>query len=387
MSYLQRVAPTRPIPCARTTSFRLMPVALLAATALMALPLSAQAQSNVTIYGVMDVGVEHLTNVAAGTSLTRVPGLTGSAPSRFGFRGTEDLGGGLKANFVLEGGVMPDSGASNQAGRLFGRQSWVGLSGRFGAVMLGRQYTMLGNGMLDGDIMGPNAYGTSALDFYLGHARVDNSIGYLGQFGQVSVGGTYSFGRDTANGGPSPAGTNCAGELATDSRACREWSLLVQYKTPVWGVAAAVDNQRGAPGAFAGLVSSAKEDQRTVVSGFYKFGDVKVGAGIMRRRNEGSAATPRSDLTFVGVSVPVMTTLTLDAQAHRIDYKNSPNAATLLSARAQYHFSKRTTVYASAGHIANQGALANGVSSGQAGGAPAAGGSQRGLLVGVRHFF
>lgn len=58
---------------------------------------AAQAQTNVTIYGVLDAGVEHLSNVGGNGSLTRMPGLGVSVPSRLGFRGTEDLGGGLKA--------------------------------------------------------------------------------------------------------------------------------------------------------------------------------------------------------------------------------------------------------------------------------------------------
>ncbi|MEG1771634.1 MAG: porin, partial [Comamonas sp.] len=76
---------------------------------------ATQAQTSVMIYGLLDASVEHLTNATpAGASLTRMPGLTGSAPSRLGFRGTEDLGAGLKAVFTLESGLGVDSGTFNQ---------------------------------------------------------------------------------------------------------------------------------------------------------------------------------------------------------------------------------------------------------------------------------
>ncbi len=120
---------------------------------------AVQAQTTVTIYGVLDAGVEHLSSVGGSGSLTRMPGLGVSVPSRLGFRGTEDLGGGLKAIFTLESGFGTDSGTLNQGGRFFGRQAFVGLSGDWGSVTLGRQYSMLFWSQLDADILGPNAYG------------------------------------------------------------------------------------------------------------------------------------------------------------------------------------------------------------------------------------
>ena len=116
---------------------RLAPLAMLAAAG------GAQAQtgSSVTLYGHLDTGIEHLTNVQGGGSLTRMPGLTGTAPSRWGLRGSEDLGGGLSAVFALESGFGPDAGTFNQGGRGFGRQAWVGLSGGWGSVsQIGRAH-------------------------------------------------------------------------------------------------------------------------------------------------------------------------------------------------------------------------------------------------------
>jgi predicted porin len=91
---------------------------------------TAMAQSSVTMYGLLDEGIVHTTNAdAAGHSITKMPTLTGSFPSRIGFRGTEDLGGGLQAVFTLEAGLLMDTGGLSQGNRLFGRQASVGLKG------------------------------------------------------------------------------------------------------------------------------------------------------------------------------------------------------------------------------------------------------------------
>jgi len=348
----------------------------------------AQAQSGATLYGIVDLPVEHVTNVGAtGASLTRMPGLSGSVPSRLGFRGNEDLGAGLKAVYTLEMGIGVDTGTFNQGGRAFGRQSFVGMAGDWGSLTLGRQYTMLFWSQTESDLLGPNTFGSGSLDSYLPNARADNAIAYRGTFSGFTAGATYSFGRDTVNAGPSPAGTNCAGESATDSSACREWSVLMKYDASSWGVSAAVDELRGGAGAFAGLTSSSLTDRRSTVAGWASFGgNLKIGAGLIRRDNEGGGATPRSDLWYLGAGYSVGAAR-LEAEWFNLDYANSANEATLLALRATYFLSKRTALYATAGHIDNNGTLALSVSNGAAGANPAAGGAQAGFAVGVRHSF
>jgi predicted porin len=200
-----------------------------------------------------------------------MPNQTASFPSRFGLRGSEDLGNGLSAVFTLELGFAPDTGALSQGGRFFGRQSFVGLSGPWGAVTLGRQYTMLFWSLLDADVLGPNLHGSGSLDNTIPNARADNAFAYRGSFDGVMLGATYSLGRDAVNAG-SPAGTNCLGELGADAKACREWSVMLKVDRPSWGAAAAVDEARGGPGAFAGLVSSAMKDTPGSVNGHVKLG-------------------------------------------------------------------------------------------------------------------
>ena len=350
---------------------------------------SAHAQSSVTIYGILDAAVEHLSNVGAShASGQRMPGLTGGiSPSRLGFRATEDLGDGLKAVFTLEQGIGIDSGTLNQGGRSWGRQAFVGLQGGWGSLTLGRQYSMLFWSQLDADILGPAMFGSGSLDSYLPNARVDNAIAYRGSFNGLTIGATYSFGRDAVNAGPSPSGTNCACENGADSKACRQWSVLAKYDSAAWGLAAAVDEIRGGAGAFAGLTSSTMTDRRSTLAGWVKLDQLKLGAGVIDRKNAASLATPKSQLWYIGASYPITTAFSLDGEVFKLDYRNTPNKATLFAVRGVYNLSKRTAAYATAGRIDNDGALALGVSNAAAGNAPAAGNGQNGLAVGIRHSF
>lgn len=337
----------------------------LAFSLLLAAPALASAQS-VTLYGVVDTGVEYVNHIGtAGSSVVRMPNLSGTVPSRWGLRGTEDLGGGTKALFTLESGFAPDTGTSNQGGR---------------------QYTMLFWATLDTDLLGPNAYGSGSLDNYLPNTRADNAIAYKGKFGGLTVGATYSFGRDTVNAGPSPSGTNCAGENPADSRACREWSAMLMYETSGWGVSAAYDSLRGGPGAFAGLTSSSLKDDRLALGGYALFSGAKVGLGWIARRNEALSAS-RSNLFYAGVAYDLTPALTLTGEAFYLKYRNSADKAWLGAVRASYALSKRSSVYATVGYIENGGNLALSVSSAATGASPAAGGNQLGAMVGVKHVF
>ena len=194
----------------------LIALAALAAT-------SAFAQSSVTLYGRAEAGVDlgyRVTTsgttsgfavvggvvvpgaaaVATGTS-TDKPGFRvsdgqsqGQGSSRFGFRGTEDLGGGLKANFVMEAGVNLDDGsANNGGGNFFSRSAWVGLSGGFGEVRLGRQvlgsFGVHANGLAAGASNGLYEAGANIAQ---GGVRFANAIQYRSpDFGGIS--GTVSL--------------------------------------------------------------------------------------------------------------------------------------------------------------------------------------------------
>lgn len=112
----------------------------------------SNAQSSITLYGVVDVGVNYSSNTQTGIGANGAPkgasqvymadGLAGGKMgSRWGLRGSEDLGDGTHAVFALENGCSINNGAFAQGGAEFGRQAWVGLENdRLGTVSLGRQY-------------------------------------------------------------------------------------------------------------------------------------------------------------------------------------------------------------------------------------------------------
>ena len=110
---------------------------------------SAMAQTNVVVYGIVDTSIRYVSSDnAAGNSNIRMDN-GAISNSRFGFKGSEDLGDGLKAIFRLEAGFNPDTGSTSDGTRLFNRHAYVGFSGGYGQLTLGRQQTPLFDLMAD----------------------------------------------------------------------------------------------------------------------------------------------------------------------------------------------------------------------------------------------
>ncbi len=341
---------------------------------------SAQAQ-NVTLYGLVDTGIERLDNTSTGGSITRMPSIAGSAASRWGLRGSEDLGNGLKAVFTLEAGFGLDTGETQQGGRAFGRQAFVGLSGQWGTLSLGRQYSMLLPGSANSDLFLAQIYGTGAFDTYLAGPRLDNALAYLGKFGGVTAGVLYSLGRD---------GLSCPGESSNSSE-CRSWSAVLKYDAPTWGVGTWVDEQNGRDNRPTGGADlSDKSDRRLALNGYVLLGKTKLVANYMQRRNEAAVPAQRkSTLWSLGVSHPLNTAVTLEAQYYGFDYKDSADGAQMLVLRGTYAFSKRTAAYTTLGFMRNDGKarFSPSVGASNTALAPLAGRNQTGLMVGLRHAF
>ncbi|MDX3893101.1 porin [Pusillimonas sp.] len=370
----------------------------------LAFPMMASAQqssTSVTLYGIVDTAIEYVNNIydvqtGETHSSTHFTNLTSSVPSRWGLRGTEDLGNGLSAIFTLESGFNTGTGTSSQGGRLFGRQAFVGLKGDWGQVAFGRQYNMLAHGLMQADFLGPNAYGLSSLDSYIPNARMDNSITYVGNFNGFKLGAAYSRGRDTvaANG---PSGTGCGVDY-TDQSACSAWSAMLGYDTANWGVAAAYDVIRGNEGAnnWNGLERDEK-DRRWTVNGYVKFDALKVGLIYLNRKNDAGLRSyagelgDRNDLWTLNAAFQVSPAVVLDGSVNYLRYKDADESskAWFYVARATYSFSKRTAVYASAAYIRNKGDSALSAAGGTAGpGFQAeAGGNQTAVMAGLRHSF
>ncbi|WP_044044177.1 porin [Caballeronia insecticola] len=360
---------------------------------------SAHAQSSVTLYGVIDTGVEYVSHAnAAGDAVVRMPGITGEFPSRWGMRGVEDLGGAMKAVFVLESGFNVRAGDSGQGGRLFGRQAFVGLEGPWGTLSLGRQYTMTYWAMGDADILGPDIYGIGALDAYLPNARSDNTIAYKGKFYGVSVGGSYSAGRDSAGTGNSPGQGTCFGPVPGDVSQCREWSAMLKYDGTYFGLATSYDEQRGGTNAAANffdgvtpthITSSGDKDARIQTNGYVNVMGVKLGGGWIGRRvtSDDTAGSVRSNLFYLGAQYYVTPALALDGEAYRVIVQQHDTRATMASLRATYFLSKRTAVYGNVAYLWNSARARFSVSAGGGGTTPAVGVGQLGAIIGLRHSF
>lgn len=142
---------------------------------------SAAAQSSVTLYGIVDTGIMYVNNQNGASNWEMTSGkLSGS---RFGIRGTEDLGDGNKALFVLENGFSSATGALQQGSRMFGRQAYVGLSNpTLGRLTFGRQYApyALYVGYLSAGIRWGTSLMTDPFDLNMlgGSVRFNNAVTY-----------------------------------------------------------------------------------------------------------------------------------------------------------------------------------------------------------------
>ncbi|WP_321854161.1 porin [Paraburkholderia tropica] len=171
---------------------------LLALAALGTFGNSAFAQSSVTLYGIIDEGFNINTNTGGKHLYSLASGVMQG--SRFGLRGAEDLGGGLKALFVLENGFDVNNGKLGQGGLMFGRQAYVGLgSNQFGTITLGRQYDSVVDyvGPLEsGDQWGGNISAHPGdLDNFNNAYRSNNTVKFTSaNYSGLRLGGTYSFG-------------------------------------------------------------------------------------------------------------------------------------------------------------------------------------------------
>ena len=174
-----------------------MKKALIAMAALSTFVGVAHAQSSVTLYGIVDDGFNFVTNSGGKHLYSLASGVMQS--DRWGLRATEDLGGGLNAIFVLENGFDLNSGKLGQGGLEFGRQAYVGLSGKYGGLLLGRQYDSVVDyvGRLEfGDTFGASITAHAGdVDNFNNTYRVNNAIKFKSaNYGGLTFGGLYSLG-------------------------------------------------------------------------------------------------------------------------------------------------------------------------------------------------
>ncbi|AUT59444.1 porin [Paraburkholderia terrae] len=159
---------------------------------------AAHAQNSVTLYGLLDTGLTYSSNSGGHSNIQQASGILNG--NRWGLRGSEDLGNGLKAIFTLESGFNLSTGNMGQNSRLFGRQAFVGLaSNQYGSVTLGRQYDNLVDNLGPLSLNGTQYGGTLASHPYdndnLNNSfRVSNSVKYQSvDYAGFKVGAMYGF--------------------------------------------------------------------------------------------------------------------------------------------------------------------------------------------------
>ena len=346
------------------------------ATAFAAVGGAAQAQSSVTVYGLLDTGLEFVNNAsAAGGSVTRLSSGNMNT-SRIGFRGVEDLGGGLKAIFQLENGFKLDTGNfDGDANQLFNRQSNVGLEGGFGRVVAGRSYTTTYDFILPFDPMGYSAnysWVTSAgatgnrKDGLLSSAS--NLVKYQGTFGGVKIGATYAF-----------------GEVAGNQTEGAKYGLGLGYGNGPFSMAAAYDRNNSTASTTGGAYDKATSAH---LAGGYQVSDAwKLSAGYRYyKKTLASGATDlRSDMFWGGGSYKITPAMTLIGAIYYQNIKNVTNDADpiMYSLRLKYALSKRTDLYASTAYAKAKNNQLVGLSRDEAG----FGTSQFGVTLGMQHRF
>ncbi|WP_169708776.1 porin [Trinickia terrae] len=159
----------------------------------------ANAQSSLTLYGVLDVfGGYQSAKVSGKSTSLYVLGNNGEMTSRWGLRGTEDLGGGYRTTFDLESGFDPGTGKQQNPYRFFDRQAWVGISAPYGEFRFGRQNTPMFAWSGNMDAFSAATYGSGFNNFANWLARVDNDISYLSpKLANTQVELHYSVGGQT----------------------------------------------------------------------------------------------------------------------------------------------------------------------------------------------
>ncbi|RSD12454.1 porin [Pandoraea apista] len=257
----------------------------LLAVALLGAFSAAQAQSNVTLYGVLDAGVTYVSkqafkdangNIQGGSNWLAQSGV--AQGSRWGLRGSEDLGGGLKAIFTLENGFDVFSGQLQQGGRMFGRQSFVGLSSNsLGTVTLGRQYDSVVDFLQPVSSVPPfGLYGAhfGDVDNIDNTFRTNNSVKYTSvNYNGLTFGGMFSFGGQAGQ-----FATNRAFSVGT-GYANGPLTLGAAYLNVNNPSAAVYDNGGTLDKAVFGATPLQQADQLRVfgVGGSYSFGPATIG--------------------------------------------------------------------------------------------------------------
>lgn len=311
---------------------------------------AAHAQSapttSVTLYGVADAygqyakGANNLYRVQSG-------GLSGS---RFGVRGTEDLGGGLRAFFALESGINLDTGSVGQNGVFWGRQAFVGIGdSSIGQVSFGRQYSSIYNLSSDFSVFSNVATGasTAVIGGFGGYEPVSGNTANAGfDGGPARVNNSVKL--ESANYGGFRGGAMVGlGEAASGAKNTRIADVYGRYTAgPFDAMLSVVDDKAAA---------NSLQVRTTSAAAAYRFGDARVTAGVM-------SVNDRSTLNRDGQGAWIGGDYRVGASLFKAQYVRSQNKGSLADGKTQaigggyqYDLSKRTSLYSTLTYFKNEG--------------------------------
>jgi predicted porin len=323
---------------------------------------AALAQTSVTIYGAIGTDVLSATNVSGGGSVVKVED-NAIVNSRIGFKGSEDLGGGLKAVFDLESSIAPDTGTSRGT-QFWNRGAYVGLAGSFGSIKLGHQWNVsddyMGNYFVFGYYSPFLMSGFGALSDYY-----DNAIKYNSpNIGGFEGGLYYTLGEQ--------AGARSRGQKAQAA-----------------GMYAAGPFSIGAT-AFQEKASTAPLGTNTMyaVGASWDFKVVKARLGLATAKVE-YALPFKARLLDVGADMPIGDRIALSLDYVKKDVRNSADDTDFARLRASYALSKRTSLNANLIRSRNKGNadFAFVTAAGGPGSSGAPGQSQTIVTAGITHSF
>jgi len=313
----------------------------LIALAALAVVGAASAQSSITLYGRLDAGLGRTTTEATGAvpaaSASQTLVTTSALNTTFwGMKGSEDLGGGLKANFDLQSNFSVDTGAIGKDQTLFERNATVGLAGAFGAVNLGRQLTAMETLRGATNNVADTNLATTATVWKTGMAdytnRASNSIRYDSMaFSGVSASVALGLGENNNIGA-----TNLGG-------ATNNTSLHVKYVAGPLLVGYAYQNEKQAQ---TNLAVAQVSNKYNLIGASYDFGAAKLTGSYNRATND----TITDKEYQVGVTVPFGAAAVMAGYSRANSSSNAAGAAELAgrgyTLAGTYALSKRTTLYA-----------------------------------------
>lgn len=336
---------------------------VLAATLLVALPSLAVAQSSLQIYGRIDMSLNAV-KFDGGSSRKSLS----SDTSLFGFRGSEDLGGGLAAYFKLESGFNADNGTNANPAVFFNRESYVGLRHlQYGSVQLGSQWapTIWISGRND-----PFLRGQMGAQFTV--LQGPNNRGYAVQFPNAIQYITPNF-----SGLQGRAMYQLREGAAAANRA-----FGLDYTRDAFSISLAYDSSELAGATLGVPARPTVRSDNLSIGGNYNFGFAKLLAYVQNNRVSG---LPGVTGYMLGTAIPMGSGEIRASYSH----SNNPGAEAQLIALGYNHFlSKRTQVYVTAAQVRNDGSARFGLfPSSTDGGVPIAGQDARGVQVGIRHTF